>query len=255
MPVFNKGVLAWRGQGEELVKQWRTVQERRIYDGLPVQTIKAVYGDKLLRQNGLGKNDIQQLGTIAHKLNQNIIDMKKKFSIDTFKQSGETSNISKFGPNNLDKMDTSFPAKSGNLWGTEKILIVDFSGLNAKRDKDQRPEQFKEHVVPGAKILSVGIHGVIPDSWRKSAGYDLIVNTKNADRSASEIYTKIKGNKNIIHFDINEAIIPEGWRWDSKTKGPASVAVKVIEQWKNEHPGGRILLRGHSDGTYGVLHT
>jgi len=92
LPVFNKAVLAWRHQGEQLVKQWHILQERRIYDGLPVQKITEVYGEELLRKNGLSRKDIQQLDAIGHNLNQRLIQMKKDLSIkkiETFKESGK----------------------------------------------------------------------------------------------------------------------------------------------------------------------
>ncbi|MBW2660522.1 MAG: hypothetical protein JRD93_00705 [Deltaproteobacteria bacterium] len=92
LPVFNKAVVAWRRQGEQLVNQWHTLQERRIYDGLPVQTIIEVYGEELLRKNGISKKDIQELDTVAYNLNQSLIQMKKDLStekIEEFKESGE----------------------------------------------------------------------------------------------------------------------------------------------------------------------
>ena len=66
LPVFNKAVVAWRHHGEQLVNQWHILQERRIYDGLPVQTIIEVYGEELLRRNGISKKDIQELDTVAY---------------------------------------------------------------------------------------------------------------------------------------------------------------------------------------------
>ena len=92
MPVFNKAVVAWRRQGEQLVNQWHTLQERRIYDGLPVQTIIEVYGEELLRRNGISKKDIQELDTVAYNLNQSLIQMKKDLrteKIEGFKESGK----------------------------------------------------------------------------------------------------------------------------------------------------------------------
>lgn len=90
LPWFEKGVTAWRGQGKELTEQWRTLQERRIHDGLAVQTITEVYGEELLLKNGLSKKDIQGLDNEAHNINQNIINMKKDLSaekIETLKHS------------------------------------------------------------------------------------------------------------------------------------------------------------------------
>lgn len=92
LPIFNKAVLVWRRQGQDLANQWYILQERRIYDGLTVQKISEVYTEELLRKNGISKRDIQRLDAIAHDLNQKLIRMKRDFSIEkieAFKQSGE----------------------------------------------------------------------------------------------------------------------------------------------------------------------
>jgi hypothetical protein len=92
LPVFKKGVLAWRRQGTQLARQWLRLQERRLYDGQLAEKITDVYGENTLRENGLTKREIHQLDAIAHNLNQRVIRMKKDISIekiDTFRQTGE----------------------------------------------------------------------------------------------------------------------------------------------------------------------
>ena len=92
LPLFNRAVLAWRRQGEQLARDWRVLQERRIYDGLPVQKISEVYGENLLMKNGLSKDDIKELDAAADGLNGSLLRMKKDFGIkkiETLKRSKE----------------------------------------------------------------------------------------------------------------------------------------------------------------------
>ncbi len=92
LPLFEKGYLVWSGQGRKLVNDYRTTQQKRIHNGLSIQTISDVYGEKLLRKNGLGMKEIQGLDNWANNLNRHLIDMKKDLSvakIENFKQSGE----------------------------------------------------------------------------------------------------------------------------------------------------------------------
>lgn len=92
LSLFNRGVLAWRGQGRELVNQWLTLQEGRMHNGLPVLSLSEVYGVDLLQQNGVNKKEIQQWDAEAYNLNQTLSQMKKDISvekIDAFKRSGK----------------------------------------------------------------------------------------------------------------------------------------------------------------------
>lgn len=136
-----------------------------------------------------------------------------------------------------------------------KVLVIDFSGLNAKRNTDFRPEIFKQTLMPDGKIVSIGIHGIIPDSWRKKEGYNAIVSLKTSEKSAQDVYQFIKSDKTIIHFDINELLVPKQLpRIGDKTKGPAYVASNVAKKWIQQNPDGLLVLRGHSDGTWAVFH-
>src|SRR5439155_13679020 len=87
----------------------------------------------------------------------------------------------------------------------KEVLVLDLIGFAAK-GKDHA-QTFQETVLPEADILSIGIHGVVPDSWREGAGYDTIIRAGSArdyERSVSEVYGLIKQDRTILAFDVNE---------------------------------------------------
>lgn len=132
------------------------------------------------------------------------------------------------------------------------VLVIDASGLNAQRPKDHRPEDFQEWVLPDSELVSIGIKGVTPDALRKGAGYDLIVDGEEPRWSARQIGQKLNCNKTLVHFDINESVLPVQIKGDGKVAGPAAVAAEVAANWRRMHPNDPLVLRGHSDGTYFV---
>lgn len=94
LPLFEKMVLAWRGQKKQIIEQWQTLQKRRIYDGLSIQPISEIYSIKTLKNNGFSEREIYQLDNIAHELNQKFINMKKDFGIkkiEEFKKVGKVN--------------------------------------------------------------------------------------------------------------------------------------------------------------------
>lgn len=176
---------------------------------------------------------------------------------------------------------SSSPASGASDLATRPVLVIDFTGLN---DTDARAHanQFAQWVLPEASVATIGIHGIVPDRWRKSAGFSAIVALGNASEqaeAASKAYALTKASdRTILAFDINESIIPQqvrsdmpGWlSWapgwvgnvlratrllPNKTEGPAAVAAMVVARWKQEHPDGVVVIRGHSDGTWATLAT
>lgn len=92
LPLFEKAVVGWRKQGKILTDQWHTLQLRRIYDGLPVQSITDVYGERVLLTNGLSRTEIRHIDDTARRINQSLMGMKKGLNpekIDVFKHTGE----------------------------------------------------------------------------------------------------------------------------------------------------------------------
>lgn len=88
--LFEKGVIAWRKQDKQVIDDWLTVQQRRVFDGLIVQPISEVYKKDLLQKNGLTDKKIEELDKLANDVNQTTIKMKQDFNVrqmETFKHS------------------------------------------------------------------------------------------------------------------------------------------------------------------------
>jgi hypothetical protein len=138
------------------------------------------------------------------------------------------------------------------LWvNGREILVLDFIGFN-DHGKDHA-WTFRQTMLPNAGFVSVGIHGVIPDAWRKRTGYDAIVragSAKDYEYSVDQVYRLVEHDQTILAFDFNEQVLPRQLRPTNKILHPAMVAAKVAERWRQEHPDGLVILRGHSDGTY-----
>lgn len=60
-PVFNKAVLLGSGQAQKLFADWQTLQRKRVQLGLPVQSMKEMYGEDLLRKNGFSGHAIRAM--------------------------------------------------------------------------------------------------------------------------------------------------------------------------------------------------
>ncbi|MCP4367391.1 MAG: hypothetical protein GY797_04635 [Deltaproteobacteria bacterium] len=93
-PLFNMAVRVSSGQGKKIVDDWQTLQQRRIHHGLNVQSIKDIYGEKLLIENGFSRKMIQELDAEVHNLNKMSVNMKQDFGvqkIDTFSKTGEAN--------------------------------------------------------------------------------------------------------------------------------------------------------------------
>lgn len=136
------------------------------------------------------------------------------------------------------------------------VLVLDFIGF-----RDQGAEHgrtFQETVLPQAQVVSIGIHGIIPDAWRKDAGYDAIIragSAKDYAPSVNQVARLLTQPQTILAFDFNEHGLPNQVRLvkpltPNKISHPAMVAAQVAERWLTEHPNGYLILRGHSDGTY-----
>lgn len=63
--VFNKVILFFRRQKDEVIEQWLSTQKRNIQLGLPIQKISQVYGFELLQKNGLNHKRIAELDKAA----------------------------------------------------------------------------------------------------------------------------------------------------------------------------------------------
>jgi hypothetical protein len=143
-------------------------------------------------------------------------------------------------------------------WAWEEhseVLVLDFIGFLAQGAEHGRA--FQETVAPQAQLVNVGIHGIIPDAWRKDAGYDTIIragSAKDYTRSVRQVTRLLTQPQTILAFDFNEHGLPNQLRpkplVPNKISHPAMVAAQVAEQWLMEHPNGQLILRGHSDGTY-----
>jgi hypothetical protein len=92
-PAFNNTVVALRGQGRELVDDWRTLQKARIHNGLTVQSMRQVYGDDLLLNNGLSMKMINEFDAEAHNMNQTIIKVKQQFNINKIETYTKTGKV------------------------------------------------------------------------------------------------------------------------------------------------------------------
>jgi hypothetical protein len=135
------------------------------------------------------------------------------------------------------------------------VLVLDFIGFLAQGPEHGRA--FQETVLPQARLVSIGIHGIIPDAWRKDAGYDVIIRAGSAadySHSVSQVTSLVTQPQTILAFDVNEHGFPNQLRpkplVPNKIRHPALVAAQVAEHWLMEHPDGQLILRGHSDGTY-----
>lgn len=149
----------------------------------------------------------------------------------------------------LTSLSLGVPAFAGV--DTKEVLVLDFIGF--KDQGKDHAQTFQETVLPDADLVSIGIHGIIPDAWRKGTGYDTIIRAGSArdyERSASEVYGLIKKDQTILAVDFNEHGLPRQLRPTNKILRPAMVAARVAERWRKEHPDGLLILRGHSDGTY-----
>jgi hypothetical protein len=82
LPLFERGVLAWRRQGEKLAADWRTLQVKRLDLGLPALRISEVYGRELLRANGMSDDDIARFDAMADASNNRMTAMRRDLSVD-----------------------------------------------------------------------------------------------------------------------------------------------------------------------------
>ena len=160
---------------------------------------------------------------------------------------------------------------------TRPALIIDLTGL-ADTNARTHANEVAKAMLPEAPVHTIGVRGVIADSLRASARYSAIVPTGSAaERAAAalQVYRLTKdSDRTILAFDINEVLVPQqlrssmtGWlsavlpqslslllrSLPDKTRGPALVAADVVARWKQDHPDGVVLIRGHSDGTWAVL--
>ena len=138
---------------------------------------------------------------------------------------------------------------------TRPVLVLDFIGWRDANPGGHAAE-FIKNVLPEASSFNIGFHGTKPDA--KRGGYSIIVPYKTASQkaqAAEDIYKLTAANpRTVLAFDFNEAGLPNQLRAGlfNKIAGPAAVAASAAVQWSAEHPGGAIILLGHSDGTYGV---
>lgn len=182
------------------------------------------------------------------------------------------------------KLSIALVLVSASCWGqsTEDpaqrpVLILTYGGLNHNRP-GAYAQEFARAILPEAAVHAVGFHGVVPDRWRRSAGFSAIVRYEtDADRqrAVDEIYALTKASRTILDFDFNESIVPNGARdvvrpWlrrmgtagaspvigealarsvANKIEKPSLVGVLVAERWLRAR-GGILILRVHSDGTY-----
>lgn len=164
------------------------------------------------------------------------------------------------------------------------VLVIDFTG-NMTSDALGHADQFTQTVLPEATIHTIGNHGVVPDAWRGSARYSEIIRTNSAvdrEASAAKVLALTRtSSRTLLAFDMNE-LIPNQTRKDlhrwlppwlgslirnplaslgvgaarnmpNKTDRQAQVAADVVAQWKATNPDGKVVIRGHSDGTYSAL--
>lgn len=62
-PIFDKAVLLGSGQAQKLFEDWQTLQRKRAQLGLPVQSMKEMYGEDLLRKNRFAEHAIKAIET------------------------------------------------------------------------------------------------------------------------------------------------------------------------------------------------
>ncbi len=143
-----------------------------------------------------------------------------------------------------------------------EILVIDFTG-NLSNGADHALT-FKQTVLSHASVMSIGIRGrVVPDAGRQEAGYDAIIpafSPRDYESSAHVVYALITARQTILGFDINEVFPPQQIRKQGKGLTPdqiihpAMVAARVAQKWRQAHPRGYLILRGHSDGTYALAY-
>lgn len=175
-------------------------------------------------------------------------------------------------------------AAAGSCDNQQPTLTIDFIGLNDESPRGHA-DTLAGHLCNDTHIFTWGFHGwLVPDDKRK--GYSGILNSDTyPDRvvSAGEVMRKAERRHVIWTFDFNESILPMQGKerlgrtqspipliplevlklpqqpfkavlriLPNKIKHPAEVATLAAIEWKRLHPEGKILLRGHSDGTYAV---
>lgn len=166
------------------------------------------------------------------------------------------------------------------------VLVIDYTG-NLTSDGLGHADQFAQTVLPEAVIHTIGNHGVVPDARRGGARYSEIIRTDSAaqreDSVAKVLALTRTSTRTVLAFDMNELIPNQireqlrqslpAWLDDwvtnpafkaalwaarnlpNKTDRQADVAAEAAARWKAANPGGKLVIRGHSDGTYSVLRT
>lgn len=77
LQTFKEVVASTSGQREVLLSDWKALQERRILIGLPVLSLRTVYGEELLRQNGLDEKEIAAADAHVAQINAEHLRMKE----------------------------------------------------------------------------------------------------------------------------------------------------------------------------------
>jgi len=171
---------------------------------------------------------------------------------------------------------------------SSEILVIDFTGLNPDFTgltglNDSGPAHalgIRQLLSPNAPLLFVGFRGDLAN-----AKHDITV-ASNApmDKSVAEIIhaltnltTTTGASQAVIGFDIRETGVPQQLRGPrvattmlqpvlglnllagiapalrDQIATPANLAAQVVLAWQKNHPFGKVILRGHSDGTWAIL--
>lgn len=151
-------------------------------------------------------------------------------------------------------------ARASDAHGDGPVLVLDASGWQSTGPG--RSDSLSGTLIPSSvpcTRLSIGFdNAAVSDAEGKRLYSIPPVSSSDSGASAAQILkaTPASAGATVIHFDINEAGLPNQLRGGilDRTIGPANVIADVAANWLKSHPGGTVILRGHSDGTYVMGH-
>lgn len=149
-------------------------------------------------------------------------------------------------------------ALAADARGDGPVLVLDASGWQSIGPG--RSDSLSGTLIPSSvpcTRLSIGFdNAALTDTAGKRLYSIPPVSSSDSGSSAGQILRAMPASAGatVIHFDINEAGLPNQLRGGilDRTSGPANVIADVAANWLKSHPGGTVILRGHSDGTYAM---